>query len=469
MTRVVLLLMISLAACGGGGPATVDAAPDGEMCRVPTGFTFAAIGDRSFASFGAAGTLHDVRVPDGTPFGVDVKTCDGCDGVCSFEGPTPPSSPVDRRRCLNRMSRTCTQDSECPDDGTPYRRCVFIYDAPAGTPLIGAGGKRGACGWSYIPIAPADMPPTVQGTLDLASGELNISSLTILLPLNGQGGTYRGACAECIGDDIANDGVKNGRCALTTRGEAADPSLDIGQPCDIHRYGNTPGFEGNYSMDCSPTVRANDGQPNVFGGLFTSSGYQISVTASSPDCTDPSFAGEKCFCGMCPDGVTQCLNNAECGGAQCGYLPPNCNPNPYPFDDNGMSNLDPSSPTMPTEARFFDPRFAPTQCRGQGSQTFVTTSGNSCRNGVCNWNADTGLGSCISKLTNAPVGCYPTGLGATVAAVGGARKVGNVFIADTATARCNRFTPSPLTNAQLGLPGLTFQKRSFRIIPEYDE
>ena len=56
-----------------------------------------------------------------------------------------------------------------------------------------------------------------------------------------------------------------------------------------------------------------------------------------------------------------------------------------------------------------------------------------------------------------------------IVALGGARKVGSVFIADTATARCNRITPSPVVNAQVGLPGITFQKRSFRIVPEYPE
>ena len=48
---------------------------------------------------------------------------------------------------------------------------------------------------------------------------------SILLPLNGQGGTYRGACAECIGDDIANDGVKNGTCMPTSTRPKSEPWL----------------------------------------------------------------------------------------------------------------------------------------------------------------------------------------------------------------------------------------------------
>lgn len=450
---IVLVSLLAIAACDGGGGAPTDAPPDGQMCVPPVGFTLAAIGERSFASFGWTGTVHNVAVQDGTPVGVKVNTCDGCDGLCSFEGPTEPEGSVSRRRCLNRTSRSCQTDNDCPADGTPYRKCVFIYDAPVGTPLVGAGGLEGACGWSYIPIAGIGEPPTVSGTLDQTTGELNITGLRVLLPLNGSSGTYRGTCAECVGDPIANDGVKGGTCTLSTRGQQFDESPDLGQPCDIHRFGNLPGYEGGYSMDCSPTVRMQDGQPSEFGGLFTSSGFKLTIDEDSPDCTDPAFAGEKCFCGACPDGVTSCLTNADCGGAQCGYLPPTCDPNPPPFRDDGT--LNPS----------FNPSFAPHQCRAAGTTMHVTTGGNTCRNNVCNWNPMTGLGTCISKLTNKPVGCYPHGLGAEIVAPGRVMRLGSVYIADTGNARCNRITPSAAFNGQLGLPGVTFQKRSFRIVP----
>lgn len=454
------LFVVSLlvASCGDDAQQVpIDAAIDAKVCTPPIGFTFGAVGERSFASFGWTGTVHNVTVPDATPFGVKVKTCDGCDGLCSFEGPVAPLSPVNRRRCLNRMSLSCQVDTDCPDEVSTasYRKCVFIYDAPTGSPLTGAMGKIGACGWSYIPVARAGQPPSIIGTLDQTSGELNLSSLSIFLPLNGRGGTYRGGCAECIGDDIASDGIKNGTCTASLRGQASDPSPDLGNRCDVHRFGSIPGFEGSYSMDCSPSVNVVDGPPNVFGGVFASSGYQIAATSTSPDCTDPAFAGQKCFCGACPDGVTSCLSNTDCGGQQCGFLPPNCDPNPPPYDDSGVFNP------------AFNPMFAPYQCRAAGTTAHVTTSGNSCRNGVCNWNAATGLGSCVSKLNNTLVGCYPHGLGSTIVAPGRATRVGSVYIVDTANARCNRITPSPAVNGSLGLPGLTFQKRSFRIIPEY--
>jgi hypothetical protein len=444
---------LAAAACGGGGATP---SPDGtvERPKGPSGFTFAAIGDRSFASFGWTGLVHNVRVPDGTPFGVIADNCQSTDGLCAFHGPADPDSPVQRRRCLNLMHLTCATDNDCPNDGTPFKKCVYIYDPPTAVPLTGMGGKVGACGFSYIPIAAAGTTPTVVGTLDQTSGELNIQNLTIILPQNGTAGTYRGACAECVGDAIANDGVRDGTCVSATHGEAADPSLDIGQKCDVNRFGTIPGFEGSYSMDCSPTVKTSDGPGNAFGGTFTSSGYQVAITDASPSCSDPKFAGQKCFCGMCPDGVKACQSNADCGGAQCGALPAGCNPNPAPLNDDGTANTD------------FDPTFAVAQCRGTGTTTLSATRPNSCRGGACNWNPDTGLGTCMSVLGNQTVGCYPSGVGASVKAPGRRDRIGGVYIVDTATARCTR-AQAPVVNGQLGLPGLTFQKRSFRITPEF--
>jgi len=454
MKLVVCFVVAALgsAACHESSRTAPDAKPPEQ--GPPIGFTFEAVGDRSFASFGWTGTIHNLRVPDGTPFGVSA-TCPSADGVCTFQGPTDPISAVNRRRCLNHMRDTCKVDADCPADPAASRKCVYIYDPPTGTPITAAPGKVGACGWSYITVAPPGSPPTISGTLDLTSGELNLQNLSLFLPLNGTSGTYRGSCTECVGDTKANDGIKDGVCTPTS---TSDPSPDAGQKCDVNRYGNVAGFEGSYSMDCSPTVQANDQPANRFGGTFTSSGYQISITAASPNCTDPRYAGEKCFCGMCPakTGVPPhpCLSNADCGGDTCGQLPDNCNPNGAPLDANFMPNPD------------FDPTHLPNQCKTMGNEDKSGTAPNSCANGMCNWNAAEGTGTCKSTLNGQTVGCYPSGMGATIKANGGATKSGSVWIVDTATAFC---TPSlgALNNAQLGLPGLTFQKRSFRIISEY--
>jgi hypothetical protein len=453
---------------GAGCGADPGSAPDATVAptlHAPIGFTFEAIEDRSFASFGWSGLIHNVRVPDGTPFGVKVTHCDPADsrtGICTFEGPVPPvgqSAKVNRRRCLNHMSISCTRDDECMGDPAP-QRCVFIYDPPAANPLVGVGGKVGACGWSYIPVNA--MAPTITGTLDLTSGELNLQSLTITLANNGVNGTYRGACAECIGDNGDNDGVKNGTCMPATHGQASDPSPDvpISRKCDVNRTGTIEGFDGTYSMDCAPTAKAVDGPGSSFGGTFTSSGYQVSITSASPDCSDPKFAGQKCFCGMCADGVRACMSSAECGGGPCsGVAPINCSPNPPPYNDDGTANLE------------YDPTLAIAQCRNPDPaiRLLSATRPNSCRDGgACKWDAARGIGTCTSLINyRSDVGCYPGGMGATIVAPGSTGRIGDVYYADTANARCTRLQPSPAINGQLGLPGLTFQRRAFRIIPEF--
>lgn len=474
---VIAAAVLAASACGGGGGNDMN--PDSGVSENPvTGFTFAAVGDRSFASFGWAGTFHDLEVPDGTPFSVRV-TGTGCSvtGSCPFEGPTQPRQmpAVNRQRCLNRMSKTCTADADCADGTgtTASQRCVFIYDPPTSTPLVGLGGQPGACGWSYIPVAAANNPATIRGTFNIQTGELNIEDMTLFIALNGPGGGYRGGCAECVGDVNPNDGKKDGTCMkAATNGET---SPDLGQKCDVNRFGNVPGYSGSYSMDCSPTVTSTPAAPdqqNAFGGKFTSSGYRVAVTAASPNCSVDGMGNLKCVCGMCPDRAgrppTACFTNADCGGDQCGAIPDGCDPNPLPIQANGQP--DPG----------FDNTKAPNQCKNPAFAGWFASGPNSCKDPGCNWDATKGVGTCISRLDGRTrVGCYPAPNQATeIVAPGGSRLVGSVFVVDTATARCTRSFPllgSPAqqqaaaaTNAQLGLPGLTFQRRSFRVIPERD-
>jgi hypothetical protein len=74
------------------------------------------------------------------------------------------------------------------------------------------------------------------------------------------------------------------------------------------------------------------------------------------------------------------------------------------------------------------------------------------------------------------INCYPaaatgskdgSGNPVSITAPGSAMVMDNVYYADTASARCTAAGPTPASNAQVGLPGLTFQKRNFRIIPSY--
>jgi hypothetical protein len=476
MKHAVLLAAVALLGAGCGDQGSEIDPPIDTPPPAPIGFTFEANGERSFASFGWTGLIHNVRVGERTAFGVTTQPsllpanagtvgCDAPDGICKFAGPVDPASPVKRRRCLNRMSVQCSSDADCPAEVPSFRRCAYIYDVPVAIPQAGVGGLNGACAFSWIPVMRAGAAPPITGTLDMSSGELNLQNLTLNLVQNGlqtgvATGTFRGGCMECIGDATANDGIKGGRCTRTGRpNQNVDPSPDENMSCDTHRVGAVADFPGNYSMDCSPSVQLGDTENAAFGGAFNSSGFQVQITDTSPPCTHPDYAGQKCFCGMCPDNATACLSNADCGGQQCGFLPPNCNPQPTPLTEQGTMDPDFTGP------------FAPMQCKN--GVPGAATQPNSCMAPGCVWNAETGLGTCRSRLNGQIVGCYPAGDGAKVSAPGAISIIPvamgrNAFIVDTGNARCTRMQgTAPGFNGLLGLPGLTFQRRSFRIFPEY--
>jgi hypothetical protein len=437
------LLSFSLAglACAFSGCSTTEHTRSTE----PTGFTF-HIADGTFASFGWSGAVHDVVGPVDTPFEVKTTQCE--DDACRFEGPiTSSASRVDRRRCLFRMSTTCTQDSDCPLDAGVPTACVYIYNTPISTPLIGTDNHIGACSWTYIPLATDDGKPTITGTLDLATGHLNLESFSVLLPLNAIGmGRFAGACAECVGDTSPNDGVKDGKCMLATHlgnasgsggptpiadpGPGVGPDSDLGKPCDVHRVGTIGGYDGNYSMDCSPTVKSGLGKPLAFGGSFTSGGVRVAITPQSPDCTDPAFLGKQCFCGMCNDG-TACMSNADCRTGTC------------------------IAASMPAD---------------QGNMNNVPVGANMCVGQRCNWNDAASVGTCISRVSGVGlIGCYPD---MEIVIPGRSERdshVSTVYHADTAGARCIPAGPSAVLNRQLGLPGLLLQKRNFQITPIFAE
>jgi len=455
MKRLIWVLGISAsAACDvAANPSNAD--PKGN----PIGFTFETT-EGGFADFGWSGALHHVKGAVGTPFGVKTTQCDDS-GVCRFEGPSDPASGVKRRRCLFRTSVLCQTDSDC---GADYQPCVYIYDAPIATPLAGADGQVGACGWSYIPLTTPDGKPSITGTLNLRTGALNLENLTVLLPLNGRRDAqnrpgFAGVCPECVGDISPNDGKKDGTCRISTHltdaNVHADPGLDEGARCDVHRYGTLSKYEGSYSMDCAVGLTRGIGQPTQFGGSFSSEGFKAMLTPDSPDCTTPGFAGKKCFCAMCADGVTPCMSSADCGGQTCGApSTADCDANPYPGETG------------------YDATLAINQCKKTPLPSKFGIAGDACDAQGCQWDATANVGTCKSKLDGRSIGCYPSGLNNGIIVKGRAERDVNastIYYADTAAARCTAAGQSAALNSQLGLPGLTFQKRNFRIISSYAE
>ncbi|HET9625747.1 MAG TPA: hypothetical protein VFP84_30490 [Kofleriaceae bacterium] len=440
----------ALAVISASVACTGDDAQNAPRPQTPIGFRFEAIGGRSFASFGWAGTQHNIGVPDGTPFSVKVVNCQGSDGPCLFEGPVQLPGDLQRQRCLNRLSQTCTQDSDCSVVGGGS--CVFIYDPPTTEPLPSQlVGGIGACGWSYIPATGPDGKPAIIGSIDQTSGEVTLQRLLVNLSLNGAGGATHGGCEVCVGDDKANDGKKNGTCKKPNLAapNVTETSVDDGKPCDLNRESTIPGLNAaGYSMDCSPTLDANS-FPTPIGGAFSTADVEMSAS-DGPACTFTSALGNpngnaSCFCGVCnKDGLTGCHTSADCTpGDTCGLpLPATCMP-----DTDGKCTKDVTINALAVGV--------------------VGTRSNDCVGGACNWNDETGIGTCMG-VGGFPINCYPGGTNATIRAKGShVRQADGTFIVDTANAACDGATPNVQVNRQIGLPGLIFQKRGFRILPQF--
>jgi hypothetical protein len=463
MKYTIWLTIMVWACLAPGCSSDVGREPDPEAGSTadPIGFTFKSA-PGSFSSFGWSGALHNIVQEPETPFGV--KTTDCRNGLCRFEGPTDPRGEVKRRRCLFQTSKVCTTQADCPTLGSNPTPCVYVYDTPISTPLRGKDGKFGACAWSFIPLADTGSRP-IEGSLNLTSGALNLDRFTLNLVLNiNADDSFRGACAECAGDSRPNDGVRNGTCQLATHLGDTNPagpemSPDIGQPCDVHRVGTLNGYEGNYSMDCSPTVVPDPSRsrpPLSLGGAYTSAGKVLVLSAKSPDCT----TGGKCFCGMCGDSAIACMSDDECGKAKC-EVPKqaDCDPN------------------LPGSAEFLV-GMPPYQCKKDAMK--VAAASNSCVDGVCRWDPDKGVGACEAKVGGGSsaergptIGCYPSEMDAMLSIPGSASRDdrnGITYRVETGGASCipaANTTAAASLNSQVGLPGLLFQKRNFQIIPEY--
>lgn len=427
-----------MAGCGSAdGPRSVDASSPSPP---PIGFTFET-NEGTLASIGWSGGFHNIKGSTDAAFGVKVTGCDN--DLCQFEGPVAPMnkgdpiSKVNRQRCLYQMNKSCTSDADCP--ATPNQPgCVYIYDAPISTPVVDKNGVPGACAWTYIALVGADHKPSIQGTLNLVSGELNLVKLPVLLELNSGGvgtGLFYGACPQCVGDSSPNDGIQGGTCKTSPLPDPmkgnADPGLSSNDRCDINRYGEFKGYTYGYSMDCAPQL-AGTSQATPFGdSSFTSSAFHIMISDESPNCSNSQFSSEKCFCGSCPSGAA-CKSNRDCGGDPC-VGPP-------------LSTTDPSS---------------------------IPTAGNLCVDDKCNWDQAMGVGTCTSRVPAlGMINCYPSGLNTEIRIEGRAevdRNLGTIYYASTASASCMPAGKLGSLNAQVGLPGLTFQKRNFRIIPVYPE
>src|SRR6185295_15627084 len=122
----------------------------------------------------------------------------------------------------------CVDNSDC-GGGTcrPAGTCEFFFGAPF---PLSAGGVS-ICEVHQV-------AGTVSGHVDVESGAFD-AVIPVIENVYG-GATNAEPCPRCVGDDVTNDGIRNGICS---------GGLRAGLPCD--RNGTHPNaHHGSTSLDC---------------------------------------------------------------------------------------------------------------------------------------------------------------------------------------------------------------------------
>jgi len=178
-----------------------------------------------------------------------------------------------------------TVNLDCPDQNNCTIDGSALKDTPLGSPLPLTAGGVSTC---VINTFREGVTGTYNCTTGCSESVVRISSQVF------QKSDPEKPCPVCVGDDVPNDGVKNGTCS--------EDSKTKGAPCDINGISET-GL-GSTSNDCMPTgsdigVLAIDLVP------FTTGTATLTTTL---DCADGTPGG--CFC---PDQISQ----NQCRGGTC--------------------------------------------------------------------------------------------------------------------------------------------------------
>jgi hypothetical protein len=271
---------------------------------------FAGTTTKGVLDTGWTGQGHNATVVSEGTVTVAVDTCTGdgsapsC-GVCSYHGPVPnlplgsPSTPnLWPQRCSNNTSTKCVNDSACGVGNT----CKFYFG-------------------SYLPLVAGGVSTCVEntftgaltGTTDYATGDSTGTAHVVSRVFSGLALTH--PCPRCIGDPVANDGVKGGTC---------DNGPNVTKTCDAS--GASPNASlGVTSLDCPP-IDPGGVIANLPIDLSNTTGNKTKTlsAATSPPCTDGTFVGGLCQCDTCNNtAATPCGSNADCvavGATVCGGL-----------------------------------------------------------------------------------------------------------------------------------------------------
>ncbi|HYB99131.1 MAG TPA: hypothetical protein VEC57_08325 [Candidatus Limnocylindrales bacterium] len=264
---------------GACAPATIHRSVNSRYSDPPTVTQLTA---------GWSGGANVMDFPDGAGDTIDVDCDENCEN-CQISFNVEPGASTSNCRCTSDPQQTCTVlNGSDPDScGTldPTCRCYF------GSPLaISSGG---------IPVCVAiRIREDYTGTMNLRTGErydtISVAAIAHL------GADSFAPCPTCDGDDVANDGMRNGTCSSSNAS------------CDVN--GDHATF-GPTSNDCLPSAATNISGAGLLIKFDLATG-PLSLTAQLP-CDTPQ--GALCPCRVCTgNGSLGCSNNADCEAAGAG-------------------------------------------------------------------------------------------------------------------------------------------------------
>ncbi len=295
-------------AAGGGAcaPATILRTINAKYATPPTATQL---------SVGWSGNAHDVDIPDKVRDTVDVTCDDNCEN-CAVSLAPNLDDPGSNCRCTSDSTKNCTVvNGPDPDHcgGGLDNSCTCYF----GSPLAISSGGTPVCVVNQI-------TQDYTGTMNLRTGEWNVRIHLASIVYLGLDSVH--PCPTCDGDDVPNDGIRNGTCNGGLTSGACDAN-------GIHRtFGPT-------SFDCPPPSSLNISGSGLLIDLKTSSQDQ-SLLAELP-CDSP--ADQNCPCRVCSNNSSiGCSSDADCteqgagtctAGGGAGVQPNGCDN--FECGDNG--------------------------------------------------------------------------------------------------------------------------------------
>jgi len=267
-------------------------------CACPNTIEFTGTSTGGVLDTGWTGIAHDSTVISDGTVTVDVTSCAGSSrpcGICSFAGPIANAGAADYtagtgtqindHRCTGNTRTTCATTADCSVAGGT---CEFYF----GTLLPLSAGGVSTCVENRF-------NGTFSGTANIETG--TSQSSPHLTSRVFSGATNPHPCPRCLGDAVANDGVRGGTCDIGT---------DAGQPCDINGLSPNENF-GDTSLDCRPSTSVIAALPI---DLTNTTGTATkTLTTANPFCRATGHTTSKCQCDTCDNSAaTPCSTNADC-------------------------------------------------------------------------------------------------------------------------------------------------------------